>query len=95
MGYNLTSSTIVCQFMNQTDRSVKTCTVLYGQCDQMLAYAYQGNSTVDTPNYIALNVDASYFECYVVTASSDTVTVVVEGQRRMTAGIKFNNKISL
>ena len=86
------SSTIVCQFMNQTNISVKSCTVMYGQCGQMLAYASQGNSTVETSNYISLSVKADHFECYVVTASSDTVTVVVEGQR-MTAGT-FNNKIS-
>ena len=38
----------------------------------------QKNSTLNT---IALHVDPDRLECYVVTASSDEATIVVEGQR--------------
>ena len=86
-------SAIVCTFLDQTDSSVKSCTVKYGQCDGMLAYTSQGNSTsaVNTPNRIALNVDGERLDCYVVIASSAAITVVVNGTR-MTTASEYNIK---
>ena len=77
------------------DTSVKSCTIMYGQCGQMAAFTSQGNSTVETPNHIILNVDPGSLNCYVVMASSDTVTVIVEGRRMNTAGelIMYTKKV--
>ena len=85
MEYDSTISAIVCRFLDQTDTSVKSCTAKYGQCGQVLAYTSQGNSTMETPNRIELIVDPGRLDCYVVTASSDTATVVVYGMRMTTA----------
>ena len=63
---------------------MKSCTVMYGQCGRIPAFISQGNSTVETPNHIILNVDPGSLNCYVVMASSDTVTVIVEGRRMKT-----------
>ena len=60
---------------------MKSCTVMYGQCGDVLAYTSQGNSTVETPNHIELSVDPGMLDCYSVTASSGTATAVVEGRR--------------
>ena len=64
---------------------MKSCIAKYGQCGEVLVYASQGNSTVENPNRIELNVDPGILDCYVVTASSDTATVVVNGTRVTTA----------
>ena len=77
----MTTSAIVCKFLNEIDISVKLCAVMYGRCGEVLAYTTQENSTLESPNRIALRVDPGSLDCYVVTASSDTATVIVEGKR--------------
>ena len=77
--YDRIASTITCRFLDETDTSVKLCTVMYGECGQELVQTTQGSSTMETPNNIVLSVDANKnLECYSVTASSDLVTVIVE-----------------
>ena len=76
--YDKTASTITCQFLDETDTSVKLCTVMYGECGQELVQTTQGSSTVETPNNIVLSVDVDSLECYNVTASSDELTVIVK-----------------
>ena len=78
MKYDKTASTIKCRFLDETDTSVKLCTVLYGECGQELVQTTQGSSTMETPNNIVLSVDANVLECYSVTASSDVLTVIVD-----------------
>ena len=39
---------------------------------------HQKNSTMESPNSITLEVDSENFNCYSVTASSDSFTVIVE-----------------
>ena len=75
-------STITCRFLNETDTSVKSCNVTYGQCGKELIQPRQlGNhSTMGAPNivYIKFPVDAASLECYNVTASSDVFTVIIQ-----------------
>ena len=88
--YNSDTSTILCQFLTQTT-TPRSCTIKYGQCTQMLIYESEDNSTL---NPISLKVDPAMLECYVVTASSNEITVLVEGQRLMRAGnfVQHNSK---
>ena len=78
MEYDRAASKITCRFLDETDTSVKFCTVMYGECGQELVQTAQRSSTVETPNNIVLSVDANVLECYVVTASSDLLTVIVD-----------------
>ena len=84
--YSATLSAIICRFLNQTDTSVKSCTVMYGPCDQQSVKTTQGKTTLEAPNYIELHVDftGGSLDCYVVTASSGTSSVVVEARRMQT-----------
>ena len=80
--YDSATSAIICQFMSQTTTS-KSCSIKYGHCNQMLVYtSLQKTSTLNT---IVLDVDPDKLECYVVTAVSDEVTIIVEG-RSLSAG---------
>jgi hypothetical protein len=63
---------------------------MYGQCNQALTSSSQENSTIEAPNHIMLSVDAGRLDCYIVTASSNTATVVVTGMRMTTAGMYIN-----
>ena len=85
---NHTASTVECSFINQSDISIKGCLIEYGQCGQTLDSFSQDNSTEQSPNHILLNVTAAKIDCYVVTASSSTYIVRVEGveNRRMDPG---------
>lgn len=87
--YNTARSTIICRFLNETDTSVKSCTVMYGQCDQQLVKTAPGRSTIEAPNYIELRVDPAWstLDCYIVTASSDTFIVMVEARSGEEPGI--------
>ena len=79
MEYDRTVSTITCRFLDETDTSVKSCNVTYGQCGQESRQL--GNySTMGAPNivYIKLPVDSGSLECYNVTASSDVFTVIIQ-----------------
>ena len=75
---------ITCTFLNQPLENTKHCSanITYGaNCDQSLG-AYSGSSTgpsdfLSTSPIDLLNDIAEY--CFIVTASSGNVTVVVEG----------------
>ena len=89
MEHESSPSRITCQFLNESDTSLKSCTVQYGNYDETLAYISRGNSTVEAPNKIALNVDPGRLGCYVVTASSDTISILIEGRITMISAGKF------
>lgn len=74
--YNSDISTIVCDFLNETDTSIKSCSL--GQCDQMLASIPGQNSSVEDPNSISLNVVTEDSDCFLVAASSNGFRVTVE-----------------
>ena len=92
--YESSQSRIICQFLNKSDVSLKSCSVRYGNCDgsktsAVLPYSSQGNSTVEAPNIIELNVDPGRLACYLVTASSDSFSILIEGTSRMKSAGKF------
>lgn len=78
--YDSQLSEITCNF-NLTDTSIKSCTVMYGQCDQEPDKNVTGTSTVESPNLVVLQLGGgTQLECYTVTASSDTFTIIVESR---------------
>ena len=85
--YSSLTSTIVCHFLSETDTSMKSCSIIYGQCGQMLGDIPQVNSTAEIANSIVLNVDPDDVDCYIVIANNETVSVIVEG-KVMIAGMK-------
>lgn len=83
--YESSQSRIICQFLNESDVSLKSCSVQYGNCDgsemsTVLSYFSQGNSTAEAPNKIELDVNPKNLVCYAVTASSDSLSILVEGR---------------
>ena len=78
--YDATLSRVVCKFLNQTDASVKSCFVRYGQCGGQLIQNVHENSTLEAPNSVILKVDHSTFDCYAITATNGVVTIIVEGR---------------
>ena len=82
--YDLGTSTITCNFLNETDTSIKSCSLR--QCDLMLASAPGQNSTVEAPNSIPLSVATGDSDCYLVTASSNSFRTTVEIRTSMDAG---------
>ena len=83
--YDSATSTIICQFRSQSN-TFKSCTVTYGQCNQMLVHHTSQTGNITNIDTITLNVDSNKLECYVVTASIDDVTISVEGQRQKSPG---------
>ena len=87
--YLSTTSTITCAFLDQTDTSIKSCSVMYGQqCEEMLIPGSQQNSTAEDPYSITLSVPEN-INCYEITASNGSFTIVVEGTNFVNAGKHF------
>ena len=74
--YDSDTSTITCNFLDETDTSVKS--VSLQQCDQVLATGPGQNSTREAPNSITLSVATGDSDCYLVTASSTSFRITVE-----------------
>lgn len=86
--YNSTTSTVVCDFLDKMDTSIKTCSIKYGQCNpQFLNSTAEANSTLEAPNYIVLYVTQGIIDCYVVKASSGGITILVDGRIPTSTGI--------
>ena len=73
------TTTISCIFQNTSDLSPKSCSVKYGTCDQEM-YTIQGNTTDQSPFTVMLELNSNPMNCYVVTASNDTLTLMVNGR---------------
>ena len=76
MKYDSGTSTITCNFLDETDTSIKSCALR--RCDQVIASSFGQNSTVEAPNSITLNVVTEDSDCYIVTASSYNSRITVE-----------------
>lgn len=75
--YDETSAYIICTFLNESDTSVKSCTVTYGQCQdgvQPMQESRTANASI-----IRVPVNRGGVQCYNVTAGNDVFSVVVEG----------------
>ena len=82
VNYDSATSTVICQFMRQTNTS-KSCIVTYGRCNQMMVFTSHKTSN---RNSIEVSVDRDKLECYNVTAISDEATIIVEGQELINTG---------
>ena len=82
--YDSATSTIACNFLNETDTSIKSCSLQ--KCDQMLASSTGQNSSVEAPNSILLSVATGDSDCYLVTASSTSFRTTVEVRTSMGTG---------
>ena len=82
--YGAVASTtrVSCIFLNKSDTSNKTCSVRYGQCDEKFDdFAHeQETSSNDTIHVDLMLHEITEQYCYIVTASNDTVTFIVEGR---------------
>ena len=78
---NFESATrVVCEFRNQDEQSNKLCGITYGECQQPLNMTTEGNSTVDSPNIVRLELHRylqSY--CYTIRATNGSFTMITEG----------------
>ena len=74
-------STISCVFLNQSDTSNKTCCITHILCGQTAGPTTVQECNNIFPYRIEVNVSGRSKQtyCYVVTASNDTYTVIVNG----------------
>ena len=83
--YDSSDSTISCAFLNQTDTSIKSCSVTYGSCNQQQSQTtVSGMSTVASPNNVTLSIEPQGSFCYTVSASNRDLTVAVDGKISIT-----------
>ena len=81
VSYDPTATTISCVYENQLDSSPKSCSIKYGVCGQEMSTT-QGTTTVESPFMVILRLNSSTINpmnCYVVTASNETFTLMVKG----------------
>ena len=86
MALNFSSNTFTCSFLNQLDTTAKFCSILYGFNPQQLTYAANGSndSIVTLPLHDDVrNAKQVYF---IVTASNNTFTILVEGNQNQNFG---------
>ena len=83
---DLLSSAVICKFINQQNNNVKSCTIAYGPgetCSNLSNHGLSSRTTV-TPDSVVINLPElsqtdGILYCYLVTASNDSFTAVVEG----------------
>ena len=82
MKFDLNEKKIICYFKNQPTATMKRCdaNITYGEnCDQPLS-VYRGNEDGNTVSTSQLETAPGVTDyCFVVTAVSNNVTVMVEG----------------
>ena len=89
------ASVLTCLFQNNHSSIETTCSVEYGKCDQEQVFKNEGNSTLESPYRVTLQLRLpSGSDCYMytVTASDGVSTVVVVG--KIGSG-KYSKKKSL
>lgn len=77
------NATISCTFRNKLDLSPKSCSIRYGVCNDRMMYNTQRNTTAQSPFVVMLELNSSVtnpMNCYVVTASNDSLTLTVNGR---------------
>ena len=77
------ASTLTCQFQNNQNTIQKTCSLEYRVCNQEQIFPTRGNSTVELPNTVILQIslpEGSDCYTYTITANDGTHTVMVEGR---------------
>ena len=80
--FNSAASTVTCQFHNHSSVE-RSCSVEYSRCDQEEVFNKEGNSTLESPGVITLQLSLSNGpDCYTyrIVASDGTNIIVVEGK---------------
>ena len=78
--YNSATSTITCKFQNPFDKSEKSCSIQYSQCNEMLAGDILARNT-SASDTVTLKVSLSGTgHLFCVIASNSTHAVAVEGR---------------
>ena len=82
MSFSRDDQSIICSFRNQPTASLKNCSanITYGEnCDRLLSvYSAASTGNIITTPPLETRADVTDY-CYVVTATSSNVTVMVEG----------------
>ena len=79
---NRAASAISCIFIDELDTSEKSCSVVYGLCNeaQMKLAALSPNTTSSSATLDLILSDSSATYCYNLTASNSTYEIMVEGR---------------
>ena len=90
--YDSTTSTITCQFLNQSGiyEPLKRCSVHYGLCSNQQQQWTEISRTNNMSNNVTLQLDVVNLGrtyCFTVTATRGKDTVVVEGRAEPAAGV--------
>ena len=83
--YDPVTTIFSCTFVNESDLSPKSCSIIYGQCGQE-RYTDQGNVTDGSSFVITIKLNLSIIGsnyCYNVTASNGTYEIVMNGSRNL------------
>ena len=87
MTVDLLSATIVCQFIDDQGKNMKSCSIAYGptteECDNMAIHSHVSNTTSTSDSVVinlpVLSESIGMEYCYVATASNGTFTAMVKG----------------
>ena len=77
------NGSIICKFLDQRSRQVvKSCEIMFGQCEQQKDTILKGNAFDVTTDSIRIDIPATYSTqsfCYTVKASNNNFTINIEG----------------
>jgi hypothetical protein len=84
---DLLSAAIVCQFIDDHGKNVKSCSIAYGpadaECDNMVGHSHISNTMITLDSVVinlpVLSESIGMEYCYIATASNGTFTAIVKG----------------
>lgn len=79
--YYSANTSFSCTFLNKSDSSPKSCSVMYGICGQEMS-TIQGNAIEGSLFTIAIKLNSSIVrstDCYIITASNGTYEIMLNG----------------
>ena len=88
---DFSSNTFTCSFLNQLDTTAKLCSISYGFNPQQLTYTANGSSdsfTVTLPLHDDVKRERLVY--FIVTASNNTFTLLVEGSQNQNLGKRID-----
>ena len=87
MTVDLLSAAIICQFIDDQGKNMKSCSIAYGptteECDNMAIHSRVSNTTFTSDSvviHLPVLLDSIGMEyCYIATASNGTFTAMMKG----------------
>ena len=95
VNYDPANTVLSCTFLNKSDSSPKSCSVIYGTCGQEI-HTIQGSGIDGSPSMITIKLNSSIINsmsCYIVTASNGTYEIVVNGSINLPMSEKTGNAL--